>query len=109
MEIQIYSRGYTGSVKFSMESHIYIRGYKSYVESSKRTSMESHINARGCTGSVEVQHGTTHSHKRIYKLCLSPAWKHAFTHEDIQAPRESSMETHIHTRGYSGVSHGSPA
>src|SRR6218665_2083936 len=28
----------------------------------------------------------------------SPAWKHTIT-QDIQAPWESSMETHIHTRG----------
>src|SRR6218665_2940977 len=32
-------------------------------------------------------------------LCGSPAWKHTFT-LDIQAPWESSMETHIHTREY---------
>src|SRR6218665_1657308 len=72
----------------------------------------------------------THIHTRIYKLRGSPAWKHTFTQEDIQAmwessintightssvgvqhgnihshriyrrPWESSMETHIHTRGY---------
>src|SRR6218665_2981256 len=41
------------------------------------------------------------------KLCGSPAWNiHSL--EDIQAPWESSMETHIHIRGYSssvGVQH----
>ena len=37
-------------------------------------------------------------HKRIYKLRGSPAWKQTFT-LDIQAPWESSMETHIHKRG----------
>src|SRR6218665_1753922 len=34
-------------------------------------------------------------------LCGSPAWKHTIT-LDIQAPWESSMETHIHTRRYTG-------
>src|SRR6218665_594657 len=53
---------------------------------------------KGYTGSVGGQHGNTHSH-RIYKLRGSPIWKHTFT-QDIQAPWESSMETHIHTRGY---------
>src|SRR6218665_2871452 len=33
-----------------------------------------------------------------YKLRGSPAWKHTIT-QDIQAPWESSMEIHIHTRG----------
>src|SRR6218665_3065331 len=61
---------------------------------------------KGYTSSVGVQHGNTHSH-RIYKLRGSPIWKHTFT-QDIQAPWESSMETHIHTRGYTssmGVQH----
>src|SRR6218665_156590 len=40
-----------------------------------------------------------HSHKTIYKLRGSPAWKHTIT-QDIQAPWESSMETYIHSRGY---------
>ena len=42
----------------------------------------SSINTIGYTSSVGVQHGNTQSH-RIYKR-----------------PWESSMETHIHTRGY---------
>ena len=50
-----------------------------------------------------------YSQKRIaYKLRGSPAWKHTIT-EDIQAPWESSMETDIHTRGYSSSACGSPA
>src|SRR6218665_3009492 len=53
----------------------------------------------------------THSHKRIYKLCGSPVWKHTLTQEDIglQALWESSMESHINTQGYTssvGVQHG---
>src|SRR6218665_2817180 len=58
------------------------------------------------TSCVGVQHGNTHSHNRIYKLCGSPAWKHTFT-QDIQALWESSMDTYIHT-GYTssvGVQH----
>src|SRR6218665_3597451 len=58
------------------------------------------------TSCVGVQHGNTHSHNRIYKLCGSPAWKHTFT-QDIQALWESSMETYIQT-GYTssvGVQH----
>src|SRR6218665_524978 len=38
------------------------------------------------------------SYNRITdKLRGSPAWKHTFTQEDIQALWVSSMETHIHT------------
>ena len=44
----------------------------------------SSINTIGYASSVGVQHGNTQSH-RIYKR-----------------PWESSMETHIHTRGYTG-------
>jgi len=69
--------------------------------------METHIHT-GYTSSVGVQYGNTHSH-RIYKLRGSPAWKHIFTQEDIQAPWESSIEIHIRTRGYTnsvGVQHG---
>src|SRR6218665_2730249 len=40
-----------------------------------------------------------HYYKRIHKHCGSPALKHTLlTQEDRQAPWESSMETHIHTR-----------
>jgi len=56
--------------------------------------LETHIQTRGYTSSVGVQHGNTYSHKRIYKLCESPAWKHIFTQEGIQALWESNMETH---------------
>src|SRR6218665_666133 len=74
----------------------------------------------------------THNHTGYTSDRGSPAWKHTFTQEDIQAlwwssintightssvgvqhgntqshriykrPWESSMETHIHTRGYTG-------
>ena len=44
----------------------------------------SSINTREYTSSVGVQHGNIQSH-RIYKLRGSPAWKHTFTQEDIQA------------------------
>ena len=49
------------------------------------------IHTRGFTSSVGVQHGNTHSHEDIqapwessintigYKLCGSPAWKHTIT------------------------------
>ena len=65
--------------------------------------METYIHSRIYTSSVGVQHGNTHSHKRIFKLCGSPT----LTQEDIQALWESSMETHIHTGYTSG--RGSPA
>src|SRR6218665_575107 len=65
------------------------------------SSMETYIHT-GYTSSVGVQHLNTHSHKRIHKLCGSPAWKHTFTQQHKQALCESSMETHIHTRGYTG-------
>jgi len=74
--------------------------------------METHINTRGYihyTNSVGVQHGNTHSHKRIYELRGSPAWNHTFTQEGIQALWECSMETHIHAIRYTssvGVQHG---
>ena len=62
----------------------------------------------------------TYIHSRIYKLRGSPAWKHTFTQEDIQAMWESSintigyslqalwessMETHIHTIEYTHSLH----
>jgi len=60
-----------------METHIHTRGgYTSSVESS--------INTRRYTSYVGVQHGNIQSHW-IYKLPGSPAWKHTFTQEDIQA------------------------
>src|SRR6218665_3331198 len=61
-----------------------------------------HTFTRGYTSSVGVQHGNTHSHKRIFKLCGCPAWKHTFTqsHWIYKRPWESSIETHIHTREY---------
>src|SRR6218665_2821842 len=66
------------------------------------SSMETH-NHTGYTSSGGVQHGNTHSHKRICKLCGGPA----LTQLDIQPPWESSMETHNHT-GYTS-DRGSPA
>src|SRR6218665_2312716 len=62
-----------------------------------------HTFTRGYTSSVGVQHGNTHSHKRIFKLCGSPALTQVY----IQALWESNMETHIHTGYASG--RGSPA
>jgi len=67
------------------------------------SSMETHIHTRWYTSSVGVQHGNTHSHKMTYKLSGSPARKHTFAQDDIQALWESSMETHISTRWYTAL------
>src|SRR6218665_1810710 len=50
-----------------------------------------HTFTRGYTSSVGVQHGNTHSHKRIYK----PRGRPALTQEAKHALWESSIETHI--------------
>src|SRR6218665_2642634 len=73
-----------------------------------------HTFTRGYTSSVGVQHGNTHSHKRIIIQALwgssintigytssvgvQPGNTHA--HWIYKRPWESSMETHIHTREY---------
>src|SRR6218665_1024172 len=50
-----------------------------------------HTFTRGYTSSVGVQHGNTHSHKRIFK----PRGRPALTQEAKHALWESSIETHI--------------
>src|SRR6218665_1190889 len=64
------------------------------IEALLESSIETHIHTRGYRSSVGVQHGNTHSHKRIYTLCGSPAWKHTFTQEDVQVMLYSSIQTH---------------
>src|SRR6218665_1030695 len=74
-----------------------------------------HTITQDIQATVGVQHGNTHSHKRIYKPCggssintlgytSSVGVQHGNTqsYRIYKRPWESSMETHIHTRGYTG-------
>src|SRR6218665_2660509 len=72
-----------------------------------------HTITQDIQATVGVQHGNTHSHKRIYKpcgvqhkhtriykLCGSPAWKHTII-QDIQATvGVQHGNTHSHKRIY---------